>query len=316
MTVSIAVLSERAVLAVEGAEVRDFLHSLLTCDLLPLETGEAAYGALLTPQGKILFDLFAVATERGFLLDGAASAADDLLKRLMMYRLRRKIEIARRPELAIAAIWDDCQSSARSRESGNPGSAGEPPDLLGPRLRGDERVWDLEDAIVFRDPRAEGLGYRAIAPLATLQTAANTDPGHYHAHRVRLGIPDSDRDIGTGALFPHEADLDQLHGVSFTKGCFVGQEVVSRMEHRGTARSRIVPVRFAAAVPSGTEIAAGGRSLGTVLSTADGRGLALMRLDRAEAALSNGDALMAGETPVAIEKPAWARFALPGAEGA
>src|SRR5919106_2989486 len=102
MTVSIAVLSERAVLAVEGAEARDFLHSLLTCDLLPLETGEAAYGALLTPQGKILFDLFAVATDPGFLLDGAASAADDLLKRLMMYRLRRKIDIARRPELAIA----------------------------------------------------------------------------------------------------------------------------------------------------------------------------------------------------------------------
>src|SRR5919106_1805816 len=213
VAVSIAVLSERAVLAVEGAEARDFLHPLLTCDLLPPQTGEAA---------------------------------DDLLKRLMMYRLRRKIEIARRPELAIAAIWDDCQSSARSRESGNPGSAGEPPDLLGPRLRGDERVWDLEDAIVFRDPRAEGLGYRAIAPLATLQTAANTDPGHYHAHRVRLGIPDSDRDIGTGALFPHEADLDQLHGVSFTKGCFVGQEAVSRMEHRGTAPRPHLPVRFGA----------------------------------------------------------------------
>jgi folate-binding Fe-S cluster repair protein YgfZ len=87
------------------------------------------------------------------------------------------------------------------------------------------------------------------------------------------------------------------------------------MEHRGTARSRIVPVRFeAAAVPSGTEVAAGGRSIGTVLSTSDRRGLALLRLDRAQAALSNGDALLAGETPVVIEKPAWARFALPGAE--
>ena len=285
MTVSIAVLSERAVLAVEGAEARDFLHSLLTCDLLPLETGEAAYGALLTPQGKILFDLFAVATERGFLLDGAASAADDLLKRLMMYRLRRKIDIARRPELAVAVAW----------------GSDRPPAL---------------DGLVYRDPRAGELGYRVIATPAVLEEVATATADAYHAHRVRLGIPDSDRDIGTGALFPHEADLDQLGGVSFTKGCFVGQEVVSRMEHRGTARSRIVPVRFEAAVASGTEIAAGGRSLGTVLSTADGRGLALMRLDRAEAALSNGDALMAGETPVAIEKPAWARFALPGAEGA
>lgn len=285
MASSISVLSERAVLALEGAEARDFLHSLLTCDLLPLKTGEAAYGALLTPQGKILFDLFAVATDSGFLLDSAASSADDLLKRLLMYRLRRKLHIARRPELAVAAAW------------------------------GSERAPEL-DGLVYRDPRAESLGYRMIAPLEPLEGAANAAAEEYHAHRVGLGIPDSDRDIGSGVLFPHEADLDQLGGVSFTKGCFVGQEVVSRMEHRGTARSRIVPVRFdAAAVPSGTEIAAGGRSLGTVLSTSDGRGLALLRLDRAQAALSNGDALTAGETPIAIEKPDWARFAVPGAEG-
>jgi tRNA-modifying protein YgfZ len=286
MTVSIAVLPGRAVLGLEGAEARDFLHSLLTCDVQSLQAGQGAYGALLTPQGKILFDLFTLATETDFLLDAAAAGADDLVKRLTMYRLRRKIEIGPKPELAVAAIWGSNEG---------PG---------------------LEGARVFRDPRASGLGLRAIGAKATLEAAATADANQYDAHRMALGIADSDRDIGSGQMFPHEANLDQLHGVSFTKGCFVGQEVVSRMEHRGTARSRIVPVRFDGPQPAPeTAVTAGGRGLGRILSSHDGRGLALIRLDRAAAASSAGEPLVAGHTGLSLERPEWARYPVPARDG-
>jgi tRNA-modifying protein YgfZ len=281
MTLSIATLPHRAVIGVEGAEAREFLHALLTCDVRALQPGQGAYGALLTPQGKILFELFALATETGFLLDAAASSADDLTKRLTMYRLRRKIEIGPRPELAVAAMW------------------------------GGEAAPDLEGVLVFRDPRADRLGYRAIGPKDRLEAAATSDAGQYDAHRMALGIADS-HDIGSNQLFPHEANLDQLNGVSFTKGCFVGQEVVSRMEHRGTARSRIVPVRFDGPPPSpDAPVTAGGRSLGRMLSGNHGRGLALVRLDRAEAARAAGEPLVAGDTVIAIERPQWARYPMP-----
>jgi folate-binding Fe-S cluster repair protein YgfZ len=174
-------LTNRAVVGVEGADARDFLQALLTSDVLPLTTGQAAYGALLTPQGKVLFDLFALATEAGFVLDAAAATADDLVKRLTMYRLRRKIEIGRKADLAVAAIW------------------------------GGETPPDLEDCMLFRDPRAAGMGWRAIGPTAVLEAAATDDAGRYEAHRMALGIADSVRDIGTGQLFPHEANLDQLN---------------------------------------------------------------------------------------------------------
>ena len=283
MTVSITVLTNRAVVGVEGADARDFLHALLTCDLLPLTTGQAAYGALLTPQGKILFDLFALATEAGFLLDAAAATAEDLVKRLTMYRLRRKLEIGRKADLAVAAVW------------------------------GGEMPPDFEGAMLFRDPRAAGMGWRAIGPMARLEAAATADWDRYEAHRMALGIADSGRDIGSGQLFPHEANLDQLNGVSFTKGCYVGQEVVSRMEHRGTARSRIVPVRFDSRdIAPETAISAGGRSLGRILSTMHGRGLALLRLDRAEAARAAGEEFLAGDMPITIERPEWARYRVTG----
>ena len=286
MTVSIAVLP-RAVLGLEGGEPRGFLHSLLTCDVQSLQPGQAAYGALLTPQGKILFDVFTLATETGFLLDAAAGGADDLVKRLAMYRLRRKIEISLKPDLAVAAIW------------------------------GSDELPELEGARVFRDPRTAGLGLRAIGPESALEAAATAQFSQYDIHRMALGIADSERDIGSGRMFLHEANLDQLHGVSFTKGCFVGQEVVSRMEHRGTARSRIVPVRFDGPPPSpDTAVTAGGRGLGRILSGHDGRGLALIRLDRAAAASSAGEPLVAGDTGLSLERPEWARYTGPAADGA
>ena len=151
-----------------------------------------------------------------------------------------------------------------------------------------------------------------------LQAAAElgatlVDAGQYEAHRIALGVPQGGLDFSYGDAFPHETDMDQLGGVDFTKGCYVGQEVVSRMEHRGTARSRAVPVRYDGAAPAaGAAVTAGDRQVGTMGSAAAGRALALLRLDRVAEAISRGEPLLAGGVPIHLVKPDWARFAFPG----
>lgn len=277
MTRSIAILPERSLLHAGGPDAREFLHNLLTSEIRGLEAGEASYGALLTPQGKILFDVFVAAVEDGFLIDCGTAAIDDFLRRLTMYRLRSKVVLTKRPDLSVAAIWGDGA-----------------PDTLG---------------IHFSDPRYAGMGHRAIA-----QGMAGTAPSDvYHAHRIALGIADWGADMGSGELFPHEANLDQLGGVSFSKGCFVGQEVVSRMQHRGTGgRNRILPVRFEGPAPAkGSDVVAGDRKLGTVLSAAGARALAILRLDKADAAYAAGEDLRAEGKALTIEQPPWANFAVP-----
>ena len=250
--------------------------------------GRARHAALLTPQGKILFDFLVIeAATDSFLLDVAQDKAAELAMRLLFYRLRAKVDIAEATDLRVAAVWD--------------GAAEDAPGVLVP------------------DPRLPALGARLIGPedeirrwLASGAVAA-TDAAQYHAYRIALGVPEGGKDYAFGDPFPHEADLDQLGGVDFDKGCFVGQEVVSRMEHRGTARRRIVPVRLdGPAPPAGTEILAGGRPLGTMGSSAGDRALAALRLDRATEALAAGEPLTAGAARVTVLKPAWARFDAPG----
>ena len=153
----------------------------------------------------------------------------------------------------------------------------------------------------YADPRTAAIGYRAM----TERTAAGPD-GPYHAARIALGLADSERDLGSGEYFPHEANLDQLGAVSFTKGCYVGQEVVSRMEHRGTARSRILPVSVAGSAPAkGAAVEAGGKPVGTVLSSAGETALAILRLDRLHEAT---EPLLTEGRTVRVIKPDWARF--------
>ena len=261
-------LPGRSILAVRGPDSAHFLHTLLTADVEGLAEGQASYAALLSPQGKILSDMLVLRQGDGFLIDCAASQRADLLKKLTLYRLRAKVEIALRDDLA-----------AHVSPAPIPGG--------------------------FPDPRTEAIGWRAIA------TAEGAEAQGYDAARIALGLTDTEADLGSGAFFPHEANLDQLHGVSFRKGCYVGQEVVSRMEHRGTARSRILPVTLAgAAPPKGTEIRAGEKQVGTLLSSAGCDALALIRLDRlAEAA----GPLLADGMAVTVRKPAWARYDVPGA---
>ena len=138
-------------------------------------------------------------------------------------------------------------------------------------------------------------------------------PEQFEAHRIALGVPRGDLDFAYGDAFPHEADMDQLHGVDFQKGCFVGQEVVSRMEHRGGARTRVVPVAYEGFAPdAGAAVTAGEKPVGTFGSSANGRALAMLRLDRAEDALAAGHPLVAGAVTLSLAKPDWARFAFPG----
>lgn len=257
---------DRAVLAVSGPEALAFLHRLVTADVARLAAGEAAHGALLTPQGKILHEFFLLRTGDQVLMDCAAGQRELLLKRLALYRLRSPVEIAVRDDLAVGV------ASARP-----------------------------EAPLAYADPRLAAAGFRLFAPAASLPEGAG-----YDAARLALGLADGAADLGSGLLFPHEANLDQLHGVSLTKGCYVGQEVVSRMEHRATAKSRLIPVRFSGTLTD-KAITSGGTAMGEITSMGSGRALALIRLDRlAEAAAP----LMAGQTRLHPERPFWATFTM------
>ncbi len=260
---------DRAVLGLEGAEIENFLHNLVTADVLGLAAGEARYGALLTPQGKILFDFFIVKTAEGYLLDCAVSQLEELAKRLMFYRLRAKVTIAERKDLEVGVSLE--------RPTG---------------------------IAAFADPRASLIGWRVIAEKGTLPTGTG-----YDAARIALGLADSDGDIGSGELFPHEANFDQSGAVSFSKGCYIGQEVVSRMEHRATARSRILPVTFeGAAPPRGAAIKSADKTIGSVLSSSGNAALALLRLDRLAEATGP---LLTDAVRVRVHKPAWIKYDVP-----
>jgi folate-binding protein YgfZ len=282
-----SLLPSRAVLRIGGGDARKFLQGLVTNDIDKAQGGAAVHTGLLSPQGKILFDFFAVPDGDGFLIDVAEDKAAELMKRLGFYRLRAAVEIAAAPSLAVAAAWGAL-----------------------PRL--------IEGAIVYADPRLPALGFRLLVPKATNAADLGCEPSSeadYQALRIRLGVPEGGRDYAFGDAFPHEALFDQLNGVDFAKGCYIGQEVVSRMEHRGTARKRIVPVAGDAPLPaSGTSIEADGMPIGTLGSVSGAAGLGLIRLDRAEEALAHAKTLTAGGVKIALRRPAFARFSVPVAE--
>ncbi|GAB6843218.1 hypothetical protein HNR00_002142 [Methylorubrum rhodinum] len=276
----IALLSERAVVAVTGADATAFLQGILTCNVETLPEGEARLGALLTPQGKIQFDFLVFRDGAdGFKLDVTAERAADLVKRLGLYRLRAKVSIGADPTLGVAAAWDGAETAA--------------------------------ETIRVRDGRLPALGERLYFTEGAF--SADASEADYHAHRIALGVPEGGRDFAFSDAFPHEALMDQLGGVDFRKGCYVGQEVVSRMQHRGTARTRILPLVFAEgpAPAPGTEVTAGARTLGLTGSAAGGRGLATIRLDRLGDALAAGEPVRAGGSVAGVEKPAFATFAFP-----
>lgn len=259
-------LAGRAVISVQGSEAGHFLHNILTADVDHLAEGQASYAALLSPQGKILSDMIVLRDGEGFLIDCAASQMEALLKRLQMYKLRARVEIAPAPAKTVNVSPDEI-----------PGG--------------------------FPDPRTGEIGWRSIGDALPMEAEG------YDAARIAAGLADSEADLGSNEFFPHEANLDQLGGVSFKKGCYVGQEVVSRMEHRGTARSRILPVTLEGdAPPKGTDIRSGDKQIGTLLSSSGNAALALIRLDRLAEAT---EPLMADGVRLHVRKPGWVRYEVP-----
>jgi folate-binding protein YgfZ len=272
----LAVLPDRGVVSVSGEDARHFLDNLITNEMDLLDTQPAIHAGLLTPQGKILFEFFVVRHADGFLLDTPRGTAPDLVKRLALYRLRAKVALHDLSESrVIAAAW-----------------GGEIP--------------DVPLAITYPDPRSADLGSRLMMPSEMLEKVAMIDEGAaaYDRHRIVLGIPSPGRDYALADTFPHEAGFDRLAGVSFTKGCFVGQEVVARMQHKTIVRKRVVRVEAETSLVEGSDVLIGDAVIGRVGSTDATRGLALLRLDRAVEARAKGQSLMAAGVPLTVDRVA------------
>jgi folate-binding protein YgfZ len=287
-----ALLPERGVVKLAGDDARRFLNGIVTNDMTKLAPGKACFAALLTPQGKIVVDFIiaeALAEDGGgFFLDCPRALSAALVEKLKFYRLRAKVMVEDLSDvLGVMAFWDGAGLS--------------------------------EYGLSFPDPRLPALGNRVILPphlaseAATDLGATLVDAAAYDAHRIALGVPRGGHDFGYLDAFPHEADMDQLGGVDFEKGCYVGQEVVSRVEHRSSARSRVVPIVYDVFSPMpGLPVMAGDKQIGSLGSTAKGRGLALLRLDRVADALAAGIPITSGNIAIRVVKPDWATFAWPG----
>jgi folate-binding protein YgfZ len=270
----VAHLDDRAVIRIAGTDAATLLQNVVTLDVPGVDAHGSGYGALLTPQGKILWDFLLHKIDDGYAIDIRAEEAEAFAKRMKLYRLRAKVEIETAPDLAVYAAWSD---------AGGEGPA---------------------------DPRVAELGERWVAPAGSVKP--NASSAEWHRHRIALAVPEGGIDFGFGDAFPSDAAMDALHGVAYEKGCFVGQEVVSRMKHRGTGRRRIVSLSASAALPEpGADLTADGKPLGRLGSSADGHGVAVVRLDRTRAALDAGQAILAGSEAVGVTLPSWATYGWP-----
>lgn len=271
-------MRDRGAARVVGAGAGAFLQNLLTNDVVGLTQDEGRYAALLTPQGKIIADMLVTPalTEigAGFWLDLPRALVGEVVAALNRYKLRAKVTIDDVSEsVAVVALW----------ETDKPQVVGE----------------------IFRDPRAPNLGWRVICVASEADEIASrfglANAEAYDRWRIAQGAPRGGVDFAYGDAFPHEASMDRFHGIDFHKGCYVGQEIVSRVEHRGTARKRVTAVTIEGARPeAGARVMAGEVEIGAMGSSIDGRGLALLRLDKARDAKAAGVDLTAGGVPIKV----------------
>ncbi len=285
-------LNCRSIIEVTGSDAQDFLQGLITNNISVVNPGQAIYAALLTPQGKILFDFFVCQPQPDiYWLECSRQHSADLAKRLTFYKLRADVAIAPLSNHKITCIWGEgANELLAGRQAGN---------ILG--------------GYGYVDPRTAKAGLRIIAPTGVSpDTGTMVDESAYSAHRVELGLADSDQDIGSSQRFVHECNLDMTNGVDFAKGCYVGQEVVSRMHHKQAARKRILPISAPRQLATGTAITAKDKSIGEVLTTTGTTALAVLRLDKADAAITAGDEIAADDTAISLVKPDWANFTFPG----
>jgi tRNA-modifying protein YgfZ len=278
-----AFLPDRGLVKVSGNDARDFLNNLVTTDVTLVRPGLGRFGALLTPQGKITTDFLITEAPAGhgggFLIDCPRALAQGLADKLGFYRLRAKVTVENVSDgLGVLAAW-----------GGDPA---------------------IEPDLSFADPRNAALGWRILVPQDLARKAADllgaefVDSNEYEAHRIGAGVPRGGLDFMYGDAFPHETNMDRLHGVNFDKGCYIGQEVVSRMQHRGTARTRTVRIVLEGEAPeAGTPVVAGEKPVGTMGSSTGGAGLALIRIDRAIEALDAGTPLTSGGLALRLAEP-------------
>ncbi|MFQ5563331.1 MAG: YgfZ/GcvT domain-containing protein [Parvularculaceae bacterium] len=276
-----ALLESRAIVRVAGPEAHLFLHGLVTQDVTGLESGAAAFSALLTPQGKILFDFFLIARDEGYLIDCDKAVAPALLKQLDVYKLRAQVTFETCEDWIAAAVFDrECEIST-------------------------------DGVIVFDDPRLAALGRRVVGPRAAVATALSAfgpagEEAAYHRRRIGLGVPEAVNDFDSAAVFLLDVNYDALKGVSYAKGCFVGQEVTSRMKRKGDIRKRTLLARFDGPAPEkGTPVMAGENTLGETLSAVPGAALTLVRLDRLAAAEERGARPAIGGRAAQLMVPDW-----------
>src|SRR5579864_9565775 len=281
-----AILEDRGILAVSGPDRRLFLQGLVSNDVEKLAAGRAVYAALLTAQGKYLHDFIMVEVGEAIWLDVEAARLGDLLRRLSMYRLRARVEIAERPEQAVAAVFGEGALAALGL-SDEPGA-----------------VRNLDGGVALVDPRLAKLGARIILDregLARLGAGlTQVDFAAYDRHRLALGIPDGSRDLVPEKSILLEAGFDELNGVDWQKGCYIGQELTARTKYRGLIKKRLFPVEIeGGAPPAGAIVTADGHDAGELRSSRDGQGLALLRLD----ALHEGTQLLADAATLVPLRP-------------
>ncbi len=289
MTGKMALLADRGVVSVTGADARAFLDNMITNDMGMFDQGwSGIFAGLLTPQGKILFEFFVVKANDGYLLDTQRDKAADLAKRLAMYKLRSKVEVTDVSDaFQIFAHWPRNDSQVSQAPAGS---------------------------VVYVDSRDQDIGLRScvmipeqLRPSSTMLIKRNDPWGDYDAHRIALGIPEGGKDYPLGDTFPHEANWDRMQGVSFTKGCYVGQEVVARMQNKAVVRKRVVRIA-GERLTIGADILHGSGVIGRIGTVAGGQALAMLRLDRAAEAEDKDEPLLADGAVIVVDEKALADY--------
>jgi folate-binding protein YgfZ len=266
---ALTLLPERGVIAVEGDDRVAFLQGLVSNDVEAVAPGRAVWAALLSPQGKWLADFFVFSDGERLLLDCEREQVPVLIQRLGRFRLRMKVVVRAEPELLVHAAWP------------------ERPEVAG---------------VVAADPRLPGFAWRALAAEPLVQTAT---PEDWDRLRLAAGLPDGSKDMDADRGLLLEAGFDELAGVSWSKGCYMGQELTARTKYRGLVKRRLVPVLVDGPLPaSGSVVLRDGQEVGVMRSGRDQAGLALLRLDALDGPLQCGEAVLTPRVPDWMRLPA------------
>jgi len=293
--IMICKLENRGVFTISGADSRSFLQGLISNDIEKVSESRTIYATFLTPQGKYLFDFFISQSGDDLLVDCEKNRLADFIKRLRLYKLRAAVELTDRSnDFDVFACW----GANVAKDAGltfEPGAAK-----------------PLSGGTLSVDPRLADAGLRVVLPVGTSAidglSATPADLKQYDAHRLALGLPDSGRDLIVDKSILLECGIDELNGIDWNKGCYMGQEVTARSKYRGLVKKRLVPVNIDGPTPpAGSFIMAGDKQAGEMRSGTDGKGLALMRLDY----LGGDIALTSADNPsttLSPQKPDWAAF--------